>query len=168
MSHRLLPRSKFLRQIEAVTKFLNFDRRRLCYEINESVLADFPVDSAKLVNGLHALGVRVAVDDFGSTQGHSTDIGALPIDAMKIDLSHLIDAHNDTLNVAMIDRVIDYARRHSIQLIVKHVEHAEQVNQLRAVGISYLQGRACGTTVSAGDALVWADDGQDSPDSQVA
>jgi EAL domain-containing protein (putative c-di-GMP-specific phosphodiesterase class I) len=68
---------------------------RLVLEITEGVLIDDPDEMVKRINDLHALGVRVALDDFGSGYSNLGYLQRFPLDKLKTDrsLSQRLAAH---------------------------------------------------------------------------
>ena len=60
---------------------------RLVLEITEGVLIDNPDEIVRRINDLHALGVRVALDDFGSGYSNLGYLQRFPLDKLKIDRS---------------------------------------------------------------------------------
>ena len=60
---------------------------RLVLEITEGVLIDNPDEMVKRIEDLHALGVRIALDDFGSGYSNLGYLQRFPLDKLKIDRS---------------------------------------------------------------------------------
>lgn len=60
---------------------------RLVLEITEGVLIDNPDEMVKRIKDLHDLGVRVALDDFGSGYSNLGYLQRFPLDKIKIDKS---------------------------------------------------------------------------------
>ena len=60
---------------------------RLMLEITEGVLIDNPDEMLKRIEDLHALGVRIALDDFGSGYSNLGYLQRFPLDKLKIDRS---------------------------------------------------------------------------------
>lgn len=54
-------------------------------EISEGVLIDSPNEMVKRIKGLHAPGVRVALDDFGSGYSNLGYLQRFPLDKIKVD-----------------------------------------------------------------------------------
>ena len=75
---------------------------RLMLEITEGVLIDNPDEMVKRIEDLHALGVRVALDDFGSGYSNLGYLQRFPLDKLKIDNSF----------VAALGRSVKWRRDH--------------------------------------------------------
>ena len=59
----------------------------LCLEVTESVLVEDPAASAKTFAALKRLGVKIAVDDFGTGYASLDYLRRFPLDCVKIDRS---------------------------------------------------------------------------------
>jgi diguanylate cyclase (GGDEF)-like protein len=115
--------------------------RRLCLEVTETaLLAD--VDGARaMLARLRALGVLLAVDDFGVGHASLRHLRQLlPVDVLKIDKSFvdgLVEDHEDAAIVAAVVRLADGL---GLECVAEGVEDAEQARSLTAMGCSTAQG----------------------------
>ena len=78
---------------------------RLMLEITEGVLIDNPDEMVKRIEDLHALGVRVALDDFGSGYSNLGYLQRFPLDKLKIDRS-FVTALGSSANGGVIIQAI--------------------------------------------------------------
>jgi len=113
----------------------------LTLELTETTLIrDLSLTGARLTR-LRELGVRIAVDDYGS--GHAS-IGYLrefPIDIVKIDRSFVWALDNDPREAeAYLRSITDLARALAIDTIAEGIEHSSQLERLRALGCGVGQG----------------------------
>ncbi len=122
--------------------------RHLCVEITEhSILQDY--DSACVFLGtLRDLGIKVAVDDFGSGASSFRYFKDLPADFLKIDGSFIRD-HTDPVAAASIECFIKMARIAGFQTVAEHVEDWATIPILEAMGIDLVQGFAIGAPTAA-------------------
>jgi diguanylate cyclase (GGDEF)-like protein len=122
---------------------------RLCLEITESAVMADPTTALRTLEGLHALGVRLAIDDFGV--GHSS-LGqlarVLPISILKLDRSFVaaMDASRDR---SIVEAAASLARALGLASVAEGVESADQATQLAAMGFPYAQGFHFGRPVAA-------------------
>ena len=73
--------------VAPVLKESGFEPARLVLEMTEGVLIDNPDETAARLLELRALGVRLALDDFGSGYSSLSYLQRLPFDKLKIDRS---------------------------------------------------------------------------------
>ena len=110
------------------------------FELTESIYLDNTDKALKLVEGLHNLGTKVSMDDFGSGYSSLNLLSRLPIDVIKLDKVFL---KGDTLQESdkiVISCVVDMARRLSIVSLCEGVETLEQSDYLKEIGCQMQQG----------------------------
>ena len=106
-------------------------------ELTESVASDDSVGEAAIA-GLHACGVRLSMDDFGT--GHSSLACLKSFDKLKIDPSFFAGVADDPRARAMVGAIISLARGLSVRTIAEGVESADQMDCLRSLGCDEIQG----------------------------
>lgn len=102
-------------------------------EVREDTLAEGEELSAAVLRRIHALGVQVQIDDFGTGSGSLTRLRRIPAGALKIDPS-LLDGE-ETVRAAV-------RMAHSLELsaVAEGIETSEQLDRLRAMDFDYGQG----------------------------
>jgi len=113
---------------------------RLCLELTETVLMRDTDAALRTMQRLKALGVRLAIDDFGTGYSSLAYLKQFPIDAVKIDRSFITGLPHDRFDVAIVTAVRELARALDIEVVAEGVEHADQLDALRALGIYRIQG----------------------------
>ena len=94
----------------------------------------------KVLRELRALGVGVAVDDFGTGQSSLTYLKHFPIDTVKIDKEFLRDVTADETAAAIVSYVINLAHTLQLNVVAEGVETEEQYTFLRHYGCDQMQG----------------------------
>jgi diguanylate cyclase (GGDEF)-like protein len=113
---------------------------RLNLEITESVfLQNTPANLATLKR-LHELGVQFSMDDFGTGYSSLGYLLSFPFSKIKIDRSFITDLPTKKGSRAIIRAIIDLARSLKIRVIAEGVETAQQLEQLRRLGCTEIQG----------------------------
>lgn len=110
------------------------------FELTESIYLDNTERALDLIHGLHNLGTKVSMDDFGSGYSSLNLLSRLPIDVIKLDRVFL---KNDTLQESdkiVISCVVDMARRLRITSLCEGVETLEQSDYLKEIGCQIQQG----------------------------
>ena len=110
------------------------------FELTESIYLENTEKAMKLVEGLHKLGTRVSMDDFGSGYSSLNLLSRLPIDIIKMDKVFLKDHNLKENDKIIISCIVDMARRLQITSLCEGVETSEQSNYLEKVGCQIQQG----------------------------
>lgn len=111
---------------------------RLIVEITESAPVS-PIDARAFVRRLRALGVRVAVDDFGV--GFSADaVRVSAPDIIKLDRSFMRRIRQGTFTVDQLGRLVRMARHVAPVIVIEGVETADDVRIARDAGVQWIQG----------------------------
>jgi EAL domain-containing protein (putative c-di-GMP-specific phosphodiesterase class I) len=94
------------------------------------------------MNGLRALGCRLALDDVGSGFNSFSYLRALDVDRLKIDGSFVRSIANGSVDRIMVDSLYQIAQAVGIETVAEMVENPRLVDEVRAIGIEYMQGFA--------------------------
>ncbi|MBL1421096.1 MAG: bifunctional diguanylate cyclase/phosphodiesterase [Alphaproteobacteria bacterium] len=114
--------------------------QRLTIEITETTLLGDMAYTDEFVNKLHALGCKVAIDDFGAGYTSFQNLKMLDVDIVKIDGSFISNMRNSADDEFFVRTMNDLAKHFNIKTVAEWVEHEEDVITLRKIGIDYLQG----------------------------
>lgn len=110
------------------------------FELTESIYLDNTERALELVKGLHKLGTKVSMDDFGSGYSSLNLLSRLPIDIIKLDKVFLRENTLQESDKIIISCVVDMAKRLSITSLCEGVETPEQSDYLKEVGCQIQQG----------------------------
>jgi len=113
---------------------------RLMLEITEGVLIDNPEEMLKRIEDLHALGVRIALDDFGSGYSNLGYLQRFPLDKLKIDRSFVAALGNSANGGVIIQAIVALGRALGLSVLVEGVETEQQRVLLRLAGCDEMQG----------------------------
>jgi EAL domain-containing protein (putative c-di-GMP-specific phosphodiesterase class I) len=135
-----LYRPELVEEVRAALAMSHLEPRDLVLEITESLLIDDITLAIERLTALRALGVRIALDDFGSGYSSLSYIRRLPIDQLKID-KHFIDtADRDERDSKLIATIIEMASVLDLDTVAEGIERPEQHQQLKQLGCTYAQG----------------------------
>jgi EAL domain-containing protein (putative c-di-GMP-specific phosphodiesterase class I) len=112
---------------------------RLILEITESVLLDDEHVTGDLA-ALRRLGVRIAVDDFGTGWSSLAYLVGLPIDVLKMDRQFLADVETDPQRRALCSSVLHLGTSLGLSVVVEGVETPAELQLLRDMGHRFIQG----------------------------
>jgi diguanylate cyclase (GGDEF)-like protein len=113
---------------------------RLVLEITEGVLIDNPDEMLKRIKDLHELGVRVALDDFGSGYSNLGYLQRFPLDKIKIDQSFVAALGRSSNGGVIIQAMVALGRALGLSVLVEGVETEHQRVLLRLAGCDEMQG----------------------------
>lgn len=113
-------------------------------ELTESAVMADPEAAITIMKRLNALGVSVAVDDFGIGYSSLAYLKRLPIARLKIDQSFVRDLGQDDDDEAICASIITLARRLDLRTVAEGVETEGQRRWLIAHGCDELQGYLLG------------------------
>ena len=112
----------------------------LMLEITESMILSDPQRALVTVEGLSEIGVRFAVDDFGT--GHSTlaNLRRLPVHELKIDRSFVTPMLNEASDGVIVRSTVDLGHALGLKVVAEGVEDPVTLARLREIGCDRAQG----------------------------
>jgi predicted signal transduction protein with EAL and GGDEF domain len=113
---------------------------RLVLEITEGVLIDNPDEMVKRIKDLHGLGVRVALDDFGSGYSNLGYLQRFPLDKLKVDKSFVAALGRSSNGGVIMQAIVALGRALGLTVLVEGVETEHQRVLLRLAGCDEMQG----------------------------
>jgi diguanylate cyclase (GGDEF)-like protein len=118
--------------------------KRLELEITESALFKDYQRALDNLRRLKALGVRIAMDDFGTGFSSLSTLQSFPFDKIKIDKSFVENIHRHDRATVIVRAVLGLGRSLEIPCVAEGVETQEQIDFLRGEDCAELQGYAIG------------------------
>ena len=112
----------------------------LMLEITESMILSDPQRALATVESLSEIGVRFAVDDFGT--GHSTlaNLRRLPVHELKIDRSFVTPMLNEESDGVIVRSTVDLGHALGLKVVAEGVEDAVTLSRLEEIGCDRAQG----------------------------
>ena len=135
-----LYRPELVEDVRAALAKSGLEASDLILEITESVLIDNITPAIERLTALRALGVRIALDDFGSGYSSLSYIRRLPIDQLKIDKRFIDTIDHDDRDSKLTATIIDMARVLNLDTVAEGIERPRQHQQLKQLGCTYAQG----------------------------
>ena len=109
-------------------------------EITESVIMIDPERARDVLVALRRLGLRIAVDDFGTGYCALAYLRDLPIDELKIDRSFIAHVATDRRSAAIVRSTVELAHALDLKVVAEGVEHQQALDALAGFGCDYAQG----------------------------
>ncbi len=125
-------------------------------EITETVGMIDAEGSLAVLEELRALGIRLSVDDFGTGFSSLAYLKQLPVSAIKIDRSFVMEMDSEASDRAIVRSTIDLARHLGMEVVAEGVESEASLAELRALGCHMAQGFAISPPLGAAALEAWA------------
>ncbi len=104
----------------------------LTFSFSESVILEDIGFAYTVLNDLHQLGVRIAVNDFATGLFSLHYLHQLPIDQLKIDRQFMQNIEKSSKQRKIVDAIIGIARSFGCDVVVAAVDNESQLITLRA------------------------------------
>jgi diguanylate cyclase (GGDEF)-like protein/PAS domain S-box-containing protein len=130
----------FQQHVSQMIRQAKFDPSRLCFEITETAAITNMRDAALFIDEVRALGVKIALDDFGAGASSFSHLKTLSVDFLKIDGHFIVDMLEDEMDRAAVRCFRDVARARGVKTIAECVERQDVKEALADLGIDMLQG----------------------------
>jgi diguanylate cyclase (GGDEF)-like protein/PAS domain S-box-containing protein len=131
--------------IATLTELWGIRPGQLIVEITENDFIDS--DMAHGLDMLHAMGVQLSIDDFGTGHSCLAYLQRLPIDEIKIDRSFVLDMPTNTGDATIVHSTIDLAHNLGLRVVAEGIEDADALKMLVEdgcdVGQGYFFSRPC-------------------------
>jgi EAL domain-containing protein (putative c-di-GMP-specific phosphodiesterase class I) len=128
---------------------------RLELEITEGALFRDQKRALAVLRELKALGVRVAMDDFGTGFSSLSSLQSFPFDKIKIDKSFVEKIEQDDRAMVIVRAVLGLGRSLEIPVVAEGVETEAQLSFLRGEACAEVQGYAIGRPMPVRDIEGW-------------
>jgi diguanylate cyclase (GGDEF)-like protein len=127
-------------QVAEVLQSTGIDPAQLCLEVTESLAMDDVALTSAVLTKLHGLGIRLAVDDFGTGDSSLGYLARFPIDMIKIDQSFVRDIDQDPVKSAIVSAVVALSKAIGSTTVVEGVETLPELQQVERLGCDAAQG----------------------------
>ena len=145
VSPRQLAQDSFVEVVQRVLDETGLPAPALCLEVPEAGLMDRVDGVVPRLRALQRLGVRTAIDDFGSGYSSLTCLKSLPLDVIKIDRSFVAGLRTSSADRAIVAAILSLARETEVSVVAEGVEteslHAELVGMGCELGQGFLYAR---------------------------
>ncbi len=139
LSPRQLRHHELADQVRSALRQAGVPPEALVLEITETAIAGDTPAGISLLRALRRIGVRVAVDDFGSGYSSLGQLRRLPVDLLKIDRVFLADAGSPEA-ASFLRAIVELARGLGLGVVAEGVESDEQLALVREVRCGLGQG----------------------------
>ena len=113
---------------------------RVELKITEAVLMQNTETTLKTLHQLRSLGISISLDDFGTGYSSLSYLRSFPFDRIKIDRSFISGLGSNSESTAIVKAVTDLAESLSMTTTAEGVETQAQLDQVRELGCTDVQG----------------------------
>jgi diguanylate cyclase (GGDEF)-like protein len=124
-------------------------------EITESTIMADHRRATAILSRLSKMGVRLSIDDFGTGYSSLAYLQELPVDAIKIDKSFVMEMHTDAGNATIVQSTVDLGHNLGLEVVAEGVETLESYNELARLGCDYAQGYFLSKPLSPEKMSIW-------------
>jgi EAL domain-containing protein (putative c-di-GMP-specific phosphodiesterase class I) len=130
----------FVEEIAEVLRHSQLPPNLLQIELTESVMLKGTESAATTMKRLRALGVSIAIDDFGMGYSCLSYLPKLPLTTLKIDRAFVQEIDKRAETQAMVRSFITLAHNLNLQVVAEGIETIHQLKMIEALGGNHVQG----------------------------
>jgi EAL domain-containing protein (putative c-di-GMP-specific phosphodiesterase class I)/GGDEF domain-containing protein len=116
------------------------DTHRIKLEVTESMAMANPHETARMLQGLHAMGFKISIDDFGTGYSSLAYLHQFPFDTLKIDRSFVMRLHQGRDAQEIVRTIVGLTTALGKQALAEGVEEERQAVLLHELGVQIGQG----------------------------
>jgi diguanylate cyclase (GGDEF)-like protein len=137
----------FPNEVRASLERFGVEPEWLELEITENTVLTDPAKAHEVLVGLDALGVRLAIDDFGSGNSPLRYLRGLPVDVLKIDRAFVTSMETNEKDAAIVRSAIELGHNLGLEVVAEGVESEGTWRDLETLGCDTAQGYFLGRPV---------------------
>jgi EAL domain-containing protein (putative c-di-GMP-specific phosphodiesterase class I) len=124
---------------------------QLVLEARETALLVRDVEVERSFRALRRVGIRVAIDNFGTGANALSVLTEIGADILKLDGSLALPSGSSESDTRLVRALVLLAHALDMEVIAERVSGIEQLRRLRAAGCDFVQGNLLGEPVEAGN-----------------
>ena len=130
----------FVSKVETLLDQHKVPAQRIIFEITESAMMTNPARVAEMLRRMDAMGLRFAVDDYGTGFSSLAYLKHLPVSELKIDKTFITGMLNDGSDEVIVHSTIEMAQRLGLLVVGEGVENRQILEKLQSFACDTLQG----------------------------
>jgi EAL domain-containing protein (putative c-di-GMP-specific phosphodiesterase class I) len=124
-------------------------------EVTETAIVADPEKAAVMLEALHRMGVRIAIDDYGTGYSSLACLRDLPISELKVDREFVVGLRKRPRDEAIVRSTIRLAHELDVKVIAEGVEDQKTVAELVGLECDMAQGYYFSPPLSLPDLVAW-------------
>lgn len=129
-----------VQDVQSILTNTGLDPQRLVLEVTEGLLFTDPDKALGIMGQLRALGIQIAIDDFGIGYSSLAALQQFPFTILKIDQSFVRGLMENNSTQSIIQFIINMAQQLQLQIVAEGVETVEELVYLQTEGCGVGQG----------------------------
>ena len=146
-----LRQKQFVENALATIRTGGADPAEFDIELTESVIMENIAEHIPKLEALRAAGMGIEIDDFGTGYSSLNYIRRLPVTALKIDRSFIIEMLDESENGTIVSAIISLAHLLKLAVVAEGVETDEQLAMLRSLDCDTMQGYLFSPPLTGGE-----------------
>ncbi len=144
ISGMTLSNDNLIFKIKQLIETSGINANNVCFEITETAAISQLAHALEFISAMKTMGIKFAIDDFGSGASSFAYLKNLPVDYLKIDGSLVKNIVSEPTDMAIVKSIHSIAHMMKIRTIAEFVENDEICKTLGSIGIDYVQGYGIG------------------------
>ncbi len=140
LSANQLVQADMFNNVQEVIKKNGLTNNDVELELTETAIMDEPLKAINTFRALRKVGIKIAVDDYGTGYSSLRYLAELPVDTLKIDRAFIMHCLDDKKMKAIVKSTITLAHNLEIKVVAEGVETKEQAEFLIKNNCDFLQG----------------------------
>jgi EAL domain-containing protein (putative c-di-GMP-specific phosphodiesterase class I) len=149
-AHQLMS-AGFAQTVRTVLTSTATDPARLTLEVTETVFVRDEERALIVLGDLKDIGIKLALDDFGTEYSSLGYLAALPIDTIKVDQTFIAKLGDQPASQAIVSAIMRLAHSLGMTVVSEGVETARQHQTVTQLGSDWCQGFYFAKPMSASD-----------------
>jgi len=113
---------------------------RITFELLEDEEISHYDELEEFINNIKELGVKIAIDDFGSGYSNFYRLKKYKPDFLKIDGTLIKDITHNGFSASIVKTIVEFAKENNIKTIAEYVENEEIYKKVASLEVDYSQG----------------------------
>jgi EAL domain-containing protein (putative c-di-GMP-specific phosphodiesterase class I) len=155
LSARLLQDTDFIGVLRGLLEKHRVPGEALELEITESAMLYDSEHALRVIREIHALGIALSIDDFGTGFSSLAYLRLLPVHAVKLDKSFVTNLHERADDRSIVNSTVRMAHELGLQVVAEGVESEWTAQYLAQAGYDYGQGYRYSPAIPAEECRRW-------------
>lgn len=130
----------FVQMLEVKLNMYDVPGEYIEVELTETIIFDNSHDIDMFIEGMHSIGIKVSMDDFGSGYSSLQMLKDVDIDVLKIDQGFLRSTSNKKKQQIIFQAIVQMAKELQMKLVVEGIETIDNVELMKEAGCAIAQG----------------------------